>query len=379
MNWWSGLGLVVTTVAVLAVSASAQSADISYLDSKGKLRDDKGTIEGHTFRGLAFNKGRNAPTRLISADELVKVEYSRRPDGYDEAMALIAKGELRDGAEGLLGVLGELKSDRYAWARQECLFGAADAYYRGGDYDQYNALTAKLVAEVPETRFLPEIELRRADLLTAQGKFDEAVAAYDRISSEGATNGYAPSFLARAALGKVEALLAAKKVGEAETSLAAAKAKVSGDAGQARFRAMEARVALAKEDISGARSKFQALVEAGAKEFEKDAGVTRHPILLAAGANGLGDILFAEEKYPEAMLEYSKTFALFASDVSLQSEVAWAMWQFARCNSRLANATKEDEQRKVYADRHRRMRERVASEFPRTLGGQLALKEMGAR
>jgi tetratricopeptide (TPR) repeat protein len=364
--------LALVFIALFSSQLSAQSAEVTYVDGRGKQRSDKGTVEGHTFKGLMFKRTRNATAKAITEDELISVVYSRRPDGFDEALDLYKKGAWRDAIPALEVVTQDLKS-RYDWARQECLYLAADAAYRRGDYDTYENFAKRLRSEVPETRYLPILELKDAELALALGKFDEAARLFADIS----TKPYAPSYVARGAFGVVRAQLEADQVDKAQAALATAATKASGPEAPWRKRVMEARIAFASKDLAGAQKQFEDLLNQGAKEYAKDAKGSRMLFLLAAGANGLGDCEFEQGNFAKASLEYSKVFTLLRGQDGLDPQIGWAMWRFALCCSQIANATQDEEQKRVYTRRYDRMKSEVATSYQRTRGGQAARKMLG--
>ncbi|MEE9394233.1 MAG: hypothetical protein V3W41_17170 [Planctomycetota bacterium] len=369
------IAIFFTTLALFLLPHSgwAQSAraKVAYRNSSGTERSERGDVLSHSCRGLVMK--RRGGQKTIAEDDLISVTYSKLPNGYVAAMELFQTGGYYEAIDALLEILPEVeKKKSLSWAKQEIYFHASEAAYRVGDYAAAAEYAKTLSSKIADTRYRPQLELRSAGDLLAAGKYKEALAAYGKTSSGGPKK-YSASFVLAGAVGKVRTHLHAGNLESAMSAVKAAEALVKKPEGKDLVAAWKARTLVAQKKFADAANQLSALLlKASANKRYQ-----RQPALLAVAANGLGDIAFQKQDFEKAALEYSKTFALFGDLADLRHDVGWATWQFSLCCKRIATSTKEDDKRKVYTGRHRRMRERAAEDFQMTRGGQLARKELG--
>lgn len=371
------LALAALVLSALGAHVTAQSCEIVHRVD-GKTRKDKGECESHTFKGLGFKRTSRSTLQLINEDELISVTYARTPDGYDKARALLDEGKPREALAAFETALADVKRTT-EWARQEILWQQSQIELRLGHAETARELGQRLLDEIPDSRYVPHVMLRRADDLYAAVDFPGAAKAYGALFDEAKSKGFAPSFVARAARGRVRSLIRAGNLEEATAALAAARAaNLAGDLATDRIALAEAELAAAGKDYEKAKGSFQAL-QAKAASAPEDAWKNRTAYLLAGAANGLGDVAFEQGEYEKATVHYSKVFALYGDEPELAGEVGWSLWRFAEASKRLSNAAAEtdDAMREHHARRHFLMRRRAADDYPNTLGGALARREQG--
>lgn len=368
------LALSLTLVLVLAATAAAQRADITYRNSRGDEKLDKNAdIKGWTYKSIQF-KGKTS--RDIAIDDLISVEFRKQPAIFEEAVGAMKDGALRSALAGFEEAIagnnieGKALRKSELWCQEHAHFHAWVISRRLGRIKEADGFRDALMKAYPKSAYIPEIALREANDLFAFGDFAKAVAAYDSLVEQANKRGYAQKYKIWSGIGKVRSLLGAGQTAEAANAQGAVAAAAQNEESRLLSEIAKGDVMVAQKKIGQAESLFKNIFNKVKGDYEK------MPAVFAGAANGLGDCFYASSKFNEAMFEYSKTFALFAGRDGLDHENGWAYWRFANSCKQVA-AKLEGEESKVYAYRFRKNRDLVSADYRFSRGGQLARREKG--
>lgn len=350
--------------------AIAQSAKVTYRDSKGRERTDDANISSYTYAGLEMKMRRGGAVRTVSTDDVLNVVYSRAPEAYTEAMGLYSDGDIRGALGAFEDVIADERTARSRpWARENALFYMWDGLRKIGAFDDATAAAETLMKDYAKSRFIPQIKLQNAWDVYGQGDAGKARGEFTALAAEAAKRGYAPSFAAHAKLGVVRAQLVAGDVAAAGSALESAKPSLRGDSLRALASAVEGHILVAKKDYDRALAQFRQLLDR--LDYKAD------PVAFALAANGLGECAYAKSDFKRAALQFSQTFALCKDLPGTDEEVGWAFWRFANAARQHAGSLEDENERRTWLARHRTNRRRAAELFSRTRGGNLALREIG--
>ncbi len=350
----------------LASALPAQRATVTYRDRRGKEHKDKGTITAWTFKGMTFRLGR--AEKDIESDNVIDVQFYRAPDVFKDAQSAFRNGEYND----VLDIIGSdartLKRSE-AWAKEYLEYWRWRALKALNQNDEAKSVAADFVKTYPQSHFLPEFELEKARHAWVLGRWGDADKAYRDFLRHGKSKGYARQYLVEAGIGRIRCLLAQKELAAAQGLLGEVKALCGTPDQSQRVSVVEGEILLAQGKTSQAKSLFENLLETGDADHA--------PLVIAEASNGLGECYLVTKDWKGAAYAFCRTFALFDETPGLEEPVAWAFWRFSTAANRLSEAAKDEETKKLWRSRHIQNRERAASDFPMTRGGQEALKAMG--
>ena len=366
--------LTLAMVAFLTLQASAQRADITYINSRGDQKTDSNAqISEWTYKDIQF-KGRTR--RTITVDKLISVKFRRQPPLFEEAVASFEDGALRAALQSFETLIsgdngsGKKLKKSELWCQEHSYYYAWKINRRMGRLGDAKDLEKKMEEAYPKSHYLPELKLADALDLYAFGDFAKAEAAFSKFIDTAKKRGFASRYKVMAAVGRARSLMGAKQISDAEAAVAAAAAFVLSEEDRLRSELVRGELLVAQKKIGAAQSLFQQIFDKVKDDFENNA------FAFAGAANGLGDCLYASGKFEDAAFEYSKVFALFVDRGDLNHELGWAFWRFANCCKQLA-AKLEGDPARVYTFRFRKNRDTAAEEYRLTRGGQLARREKG--
>ncbi len=163
-----------TLLLALAASASFAHAD-TIRRTDGKVLEDV-TIVEESLKEVSYRD--NNQTRIVPSDEVLEIEYRRRPRLVDEAQSALAENQLAD-AEALFddyvdGHLGGNEETRYKWAPAYAAWRVVDLRMMMGNLPGVVAGADRFLTSFPASRFVPHAYMTKANAQAWQGKAAEA-------------------------------------------------------------------------------------------------------------------------------------------------------------------------------------------------------------
>lgn len=363
-----------STLALLVLMggfASAQvrpRADVVYRNTRGDERTETNVqVESYTWSGLVgkFKTGK----RTIDIDSLVSVTYRRPPTAFEEGAISFTEGSFNAAIENFLTLLDSDLKDSEIWAEESARYHLWASYRGIGAYEDAKAAAADLQAKFKKSSYLPEVILRSAEDMYAFGEFGPAAAKFGEIADQAKKGKWARRYVARAQLGQVSSLLEDGKTDAASALFDTVAGSVADENLKNQVEVIRGKIMIKKGRVDAARSHYDQLF--------KKADWKKQPKVFSGAANGLGDCHFEKGDWEKAIFEYSKTFALYSDDMSLENEVGWSMWRFALASKQLAATVKDQEAARTHRVRYERMRRSVARDYRMTRGGQISRRELG--
>jgi tetratricopeptide (TPR) repeat protein len=167
---------------VAALFAPSALADTIYLIDGSAL--DEVTVVDETMTAVTYReKGKNTD-KAVEPAEVLRVEYTRKPQQVDEADSMAEEGGTFDAVallqEFARGVLeGENKKDRQKWAPAYALQRVLELSMSAGDLQAAVAAADRLIAATPESRYVPHAYMAKARAQSWLGKQDAAQQTLD--------------------------------------------------------------------------------------------------------------------------------------------------------------------------------------------------------
>ncbi len=287
------------------------------------------------------------------AENVVEVIYTRRPIGYDEAMAAFKRGEYARASE----ALKKLAEMRDAWVRQYAIFHLAEARRHLGDLAGAAEWYRKLLADFPNARFAPWARLGLGIVRLEQKDFAGAQKAFEDLVSEAKSKRYGDSIAEQASVRLAATLEAQGKLREAldRYDRLAAAARQRGQASLAEVAAFRLRAQLEPARADFCLAGLEGLVEA---QLSKGAEGPVDSELLAAAYTSMGDICDAKGDAQKALLFYLRV--VVDPDLSkVASERPHALWGAARA---FEKAKTEN-----WKERAEQLRRELRDQFPNSI------------
>jgi outer membrane protein assembly factor BamD (BamD/ComL family) len=327
---------------VLLVAAAAAAQDTIYLKdgttipgakAAQKIQVTEETIQqvGYKIVGIAAPQG-------IAAAKVDRVEYGEKCKEYDDAMTALHRGAYDEAVE-KFSKAAELAEP--TWAKPYSLFQIAETHRLSGKWDTAIAAYNKLAAQLPKSRFVPEARLAVATCQLAKGDVGAAKASLSKLKEEAASKGFAETFVNRASFWEIRIIEQIdKNYAEAVTKYGALAAKVEKDdlplASECKLR-IGGCYAL-QGDYKKALDFYKAIVDSAAVQRKE----------LVAGARlGLGNVLLMQKDFPAARWEFLRVIVL---DDNSPGEIpddiaAGALYGAAQCFQQLRDKEPEAESR----------------------------------
>lgn len=170
----------------LAIAASA-SADKIYLSDGSIINDARILTEGvKTVSYIPDGKKKKSDAKEVASELVLSIEYTQMPedvaaaqvDADDEAFAAAVAG-MEVYLENVAG-----KGDRkFPWAPAFARYRLVELYKLGGELPSMVTSADALVAEYPESRYVPLAMVEKIDALLGMGDVEQARGAIDALKA----------------------------------------------------------------------------------------------------------------------------------------------------------------------------------------------------
>jgi len=168
------------TALALALVAGPLAADTIYL-LDGKSIEDV-SVGTETFKEIEYKEG--SKKRTVKTDDVLRIDFSAKSQLVDRADTAAADGQLFDAIGDLElyvdGMIEGGKAPRYKWEPAYALNRLVELYTQVGDAEGLIAAADKLIANAPESRYVPTAFLSKAE---AQYYSGNAKAAGDTLKA----------------------------------------------------------------------------------------------------------------------------------------------------------------------------------------------------
>ena len=364
----SGLLSVVALLLLLAIPLQAQRATVKVRRAaSGSIDVHEGVIVSEdSYRVVKAKKGARKYT--WPADRVIDVRYQRKPSAFKKGLQAFEDGALEEAATRMREALKS--ASKYSWLEAYANWYAGEALNRLGVFKDAQGHYEAILSKARKSRFVPQALIRLAEISLIKGDAAGARRHFKKLGDLAKRERLPERYGSHAELGMatVEA-----RFGDAEKGLEELK-KIQSAASDATIKnkcALEiGQTYIRQKKFSQARSYFKTIE----KNLDKE---NPDPMLIAGAANGLGDCLWQLKKYDEAVLAYSRVYALFLERPELRSHVAHALYWGGCAFDALAGLEKDTDARRKLRSRARRLWRKAFREFKGTRGGELARKKLG--
>ena len=123
------------------------------------------TVVGETLLEVTYRPEGKTSEKTVKADQVLSVDFSRKPKDVDEADSAIADGNIGDGVVGLQDYLEAIaggERERLKWAPAYARWRLVEVHRSVGDSKGVVTHAAKLIADSPESRYIPLAHLAKA-------------------------------------------------------------------------------------------------------------------------------------------------------------------------------------------------------------------------
>ncbi len=351
-------------------TAANLSAQAATLKTRTKEYEDL-RISQDDIRGVEARQGAGKLTFGIA--DIVSIDYKQAPEAWKKGMSAFRDGDYAESAERFAEAVGTPGS--YTWLPGYAAFYLAESLSRIGDSQGALDAYTKVISLDPKPRFVPDCYLALVDLHLRKGAAGAADAKkmVDGLTklvsgNKALTERY--GVLAELATARIELRgggEAPKALTQLETLLA--KAGEQKDVVN-RVRLEIGNAHIAMKNFDRAETAFNMIVKDGSSS-----GLD----VLAGAWNGLGDALFAQEKYSDAGLTYSRTYVFCLNESYLRERTAHALYFGGRSFSFQAGKEADAAAKDILIRRSKRLMSKAAKDFQGTIGGERAAKDLGLR
>jgi predicted negative regulator of RcsB-dependent stress response len=359
--------LRVLPVLLLSGALFAQSATVVVLDHAGNTKEEADVVV--TQDSLKGVTGRRASAQLNwSPGKVVAIKWRQAPASYKKGMNAFDDGDYAAAARNLNETL-EAGTDAHKWMPVYVNYFLGRALARGAGNSPEAALAAlgKALTADPNSRFVPDIYELQAELYATSGDSAKAKAALQKMKE--VTVGLDPSYGMRADLGLARAEVRSGDARAGLNALTSLLTKASSDPHLSNLIRMETGNAQVKlKEFSHAEASFRGIL---------DSKMVSNPDVLAGASNGLGDCLFAQDRFREAADSYSKTFAWFYERNAQKDQVGWALYRCALAFEAYSGKETDTEKKEQAAKYSKRLLNKAVKEFRDTHGGHEAAVKLG--
>jgi tetratricopeptide (TPR) repeat protein len=335
--------LILGALALALLASPAPGCAAAAYNDKVHTRDGKetsGEIKADTIDGITIvgKEGQGG----INIRVVVRVEYSDAPRAFVDGEDLRKVGRYDEAIPKYQSALGS--PAREFWLKPSCKFGiAACQLEEGSDPAAAEAGFKELLKEHPQTRFRLEAMMGLGRALTANKKYDEAIAKFDELAREATLPARKmDEWALQAGLGKSKAYLEDLKFDKAAEEAEKVAASCPKQNTDIRVQA-QAVVALAyvrqsqyDKAIDLLRTNIREIAGLVAKEMDTTPGDTRLRKTEAICFNTLGTAYFkkavkgkSQDDYREALLAFLWNVVLYGN--LFPTEHAVALDYAARC------------------------------------------------
>lgn len=178
-----------TPLVGLGIAASALADDIYLTD--GRTLSEV-TVQTETMAEVTYKKDRKEGS--VAADQVLSINYSEKPQLVDQADAAMAGDQFVDAEVFLFNFLEGVKERpprKHPWSRAYAYYRLVGVYEVMGEVGDLTTTADEMAQLEPDSRYLPIVLTKKAQLLADSGDLAKA----------------------RASLGDLEKLIAAKRLG----------------------------------------------------------------------------------------------------------------------------------------------------------------------
>jgi len=279
-----------STTAALFLFAAAAHADVIYL-LDGKSLDNVRIVD-QTMKQISYREEGKNSNKTVDPDAVLKVEFTRKPEGVDAAETALDEGAILDAADLLEayvgGILeGNATERRYPWAPAYAANLLIDLYISGGNHAGVIKNADRIIGKIPDSRYVPAAYLAKAEAQRLSGKGPAAIETLSKFRALIAAKALSKRWTLECDLAEI--LADAKLQGQAKRDRLIGLASEAGSAHPTvRNRA---RVAEGESYLEGQKKDF----DSARKVFERIAADPKADRATLAGAyTGLGDCQFNE-------------------------------------------------------------------------------------
>ena len=337
--------LVALSLALVAGSAHADKI----VRTDGKVIDDvRVTEDGLT--AITYKSGNKSET--LASDRVLRIQFSRYPRLVDEAEAA-AVGDDPEGAVELFdvytdGQIAKPSEKRYPWAPAYANWRSIQIRMANADTPGVIAKSQQLIASFPESRFVPQAYLAKAQAESMMNQGPKAKKSLEELAGLVSTKNLSKRWDLECRLGLIR-VDDKSKADDKRTSLA----DLSSDAGD--YPTVKNRILVAEGEtwiqqaekdeskradyLSEARSVFEAILK---RQSECE------PQTLAGAYTGLGDVEYyaaGEDpaKLETARMNYLRVVIVFADEVQY---VPKCLYQSLIISNRLEDTDKKKDMKR---------------------------------
>jgi len=168
--------------ALCLFSSIGAADDISRTD--GTTIEDV-TIQEESLTEITYRQGRN--DRRVPTEDVLSVTYTNKPDEIDEADSYVLEGSYEDALDlydaWVEGFLEGRNQRRHKWSPAYAAWQAVQINMTLGDLDGVVSAATRIIERLPDSRFVPQAFLARANALSWQGKGDNAQASLQAFAT----------------------------------------------------------------------------------------------------------------------------------------------------------------------------------------------------
>ncbi|MDA1266239.1 MAG: hypothetical protein O2816_14250, partial [Planctomycetota bacterium] len=308
--------ILLTPLAAFAVCGPALADDIYLTDGK---TISSVSVKAETLKEVEYRDDKNK-AGSVSSSKVLSIAYSEKPQAVDQADASIAQDQFVEAEARLFTFLEEV-SDRvpskHPWSRAYAMYRLATVYGVMGDVERLGTLTGEMLSLEPDSRYLPLVLSKRAEVLFDSGEKGKALSS----------------------LSDLEKLIEKNSLGEQwQLELDLGKVIYGSSTGAAQRKGLEALSARAGVGYPVARNRAEVMIgaswltEAKLHEAEKIfAAVVADPKAddrtLAAAYSGLGQCLFRRgerdgdaDLLQKGLMAYMRVVVLYKNEVAYLPE-----------------------------------------------------------
>jgi tetratricopeptide (TPR) repeat protein len=351
----SRLGLAAAVTLLVGAAVSAQGAAKRDTVRLTSGESESGTVKTEDIRGLTLTLA-NGKTQTYPWAEVADVQYSGAPE-FTKAVKAFREGAIAEAMPQLAAVLADTKARPVL--RQQALYYHATGLQRSGQFQEAIAEYKKLVEEFPDTRFLVGV----ADgLVTCHVATNDVVGGRAALEALASAGGADPGTVGAIEVRKAGLLEAEKKYDEA----AAAYGSAARRQGMTPAQIAEARLGVARCK----HAKGDPAAETGFRELIADQASGRQ--VLAGAWNGIGDILRergkaekSADRLQEALFAYLRGCVQYSpAPGEPTTEYERSLAGAAQCFRFIAELEQDAERRKLFSDRAKERTAQLEREFP---------------
>lgn len=334
-------------LASLALCATAFSDDLHLTDGSTIAGVD---VTGETMTEVSYKDDKK--TKTVEADKVLSISYTEMPVALSRGNLSIQDDFLLDAEADFLNYIEGVRdrpSRKEVWARAYAYHQLAVTYAIMGNVDSFVDTANEMTEIEGESRYLPIVLRRKAQLLFDFGDAEAAVAAIGELEELADDKGLGRRWELEVALGKAV-------YGSTGSAQRKKLESVSGDAGNS-FPVVRnaAEVAigasyLEEGNLSEAEKVFESVVE-DPKADDRT---------LAAAYTGMGQCLFRRAEgaqdadlFKRARASYMRVVVLYKTETAFLPE---ALFFAGRCFQEIGGDTAQESANKLYS--------RVIKKFP---------------